>query len=77
MKLLRHLCGGLVAVMALAASSTFFLARADEIKDCSALTDCHEICQCNYDNCSAGCGPTDAQCVKRCTDTWQDCNDHC
>lgn len=48
-----------------------------QLKDCSRMTNCRQRCQCQYDNCTSGCGSTDISCVNKCISTWQDCNGGC
>lgn len=53
------------------------IVAANQIKDCSKMTNCWNRCQCQYDNCTAACGDTDAKCVNRCIANWQNCREGC
>ena len=46
-------------------------------RDCSQLSDCYQRCQCQYDNCNAGCSNDDAQCINGCIEAWKDCTGAC
>jgi hypothetical protein len=54
-----------------------FMVAEVKLKDCSKMTKCFDRCQCQYDNCVAPCGDTDAKCVNKCISDWEKCREGC